>query len=795
MTETNDPIGELSHKLDVLLKRQELFSYEIKNLSDELQLLKGLQNEGEQEEGIPQVFDSSENLIEVDNPGVSVEPAYSESEPDSESYKSSYFIPNPVKPPQPKSDIEKFIGENLINKIGILITIIGVAIGAKYSIDHNLISPVARILLGYFMGLGILGIGLKLKRNYENYSAVLVSGAIAILYFITFFAYSLYNLFPQLFAFALMLLFTSLGITAALRYNKQVIAHIGLVGAYAVPFLLSNDSGNISTLFSYIAFINIGILVIAFKKYWKPLYYATFAISWLVYVSWYNNNYHSSEHFALALIFLVLFFMTFYAIFLAYKLVQKEKFDMDDVMLQLTNSFIFYGIGYSILKTNSSTEHLMGMFSLCNAGVHFIVSLVIYREKLADRNLFFLVAGMVVLFITIAIPVQLDGNWVTLLWAGEAALLFWIGRTRTIQFYEILAYALILLTFFSIIQDWMTVYDTYSPDKTGTRIYPIFNVNFLTSALVVASFTFINILNRNSRYDTPKFSMISLWVFISFLIPALLFIVIYYSFRIEIETYWNQLYIDSNQSANSITHSLDGKYQDSYLLKFQVVWVLNYSLFIVSALNFLNVKRLKSYNLGFTSLILSILAIMVFLIQGLSVLGDLKEGYINQPFTDYFHGGGFNIGIRYISYVFVGLVLFSTFLNINRDYFQTVSADLKKGLEMLFHITLLWIASSELITWMDIEKFSHFSKLGLTILWGVYALIVIVLGISRKRKHLRVGAIALFGITLYKLFFFDLSDLDTIAKTIVFVSLGVLLLIISFLYNKYKHLISGDIKD
>jgi len=271
--------------------------------------------------------------------------------------------------------------------------------------------------------------------------------------------------------------------------------------------------------------------------------------------------------------------------------------------------------------------------------------------------------------------------------------------------------------------------------------------------------------------------------------------VIYYSFRIEIETYWNQLYIDSNQSANSITHSLDGKYQDSYLLKFQVVWVLNYSLFIVSALNFLNVKRLKSYNLGFTSLILSILAIMVFLIQGLSVLGDLKEGYINQPFTDYFHGGGFNIGIRYISYVFVGLVLFSTFLNINRDYFQTVSADLKKGLEMLFHITLLWIASSELITWMDIEKFSHFSKLGLTILWGVYALIVIVLGISRKRKHLRVGAIALFGITLYKLFFFDLSDLDTIAKTIVFVSLGVLLLIISFLYNKYKHLISGDIKD
>jgi len=51
------------------------------------------------------------------------------------------------------------------------------------------------------------------------------------------------------------------------------------------------------------------------------------------------------------------------------------------------------------------------------------------------------------------------------------------------------------------------------------------------------------------------------------------------------------------------------------------------------------------------------------------------------------------------------------------------------------------------------------------------------------------GAIALFGVTLIKLFFYDISHLDTISKTIVFVTLGILLLIISFLYNKYKSLI------
>ena len=83
-------------------------------------------------------------------------------------------------------------------------------------------------------------------------------------------------------------------------------------------------------------------------------------------------------------------------------------------------------------------------------------------------------------------------------------------------------------------------------------------------------------------------------------------------------------------------------------------------------------------------------------------------------------------------------------------------------------------------------------KLALSILWGVYSLLLIVLGIWKKLKHLRIGAIILFGVTLVKLFFYDIAHLDTIAKTIVFVSLGVLLLIISFLYNKYKDIIADE---
>ncbi|MCZ6913440.1 MAG: DUF2339 domain-containing protein, partial [Rickettsia endosymbiont of Ixodes persulcatus] len=130
-----------------------------------------------------------------------------------------------------KSDFEKFIGENLINKIGILILIIGVAIGAKYAIDHDMVSPLTRIVLGYGVAIGLMVFAIKLKAKYESFSAVLLSGAIAIMYFITYAAYDFYSLIPQFLAFVLMVIFTSFTVVAAIKYNKQVIAHIGLVGA------------------------------------------------------------------------------------------------------------------------------------------------------------------------------------------------------------------------------------------------------------------------------------------------------------------------------------------------------------------------------------------------------------------------------------------------------------------------------------------------------------------------------------------------------------------------------------
>ena len=279
----------------------------------------------------------------------------------------------------------------------------------------------------------------------------------------------------------------------------------------------------------------------------------------------------------------------------------------------------------------------------------------------------------------------------------------------------------------------------------------------------------------------------------SFLIPAIFLSVLYYAFRIEIETYWNQL-----SDAAALIKPQDIANRDGFgntdLLKFKTIWVLNYSLLFLSLLSFANIKKIRNSNLGFINLGLNTIVILVFLIHGLYILGELRESYLSHTLSDYSGGSSFNIGIRYVSFAFVGLILYSTYRYIQQNFIKTESLNLNEAFDILLYSCIIWIASSELIAWMDITKSAQSYKLGLSILWGVYALLLIILGIWKNKKHLRIAAIALFGVTLVKLFFYDISHLDTIAKTVVFVALGILLLIISFLYNKYRHLINDEME-
>ncbi|MDD4970936.1 MAG: DUF2339 domain-containing protein [Paludibacter sp.] len=780
MGDNTDQLNELLSRLNSLTRKQEEFAREISYLrQDMLNITSPSRHAESTQPEVKSLPDNDSNPEKVIATVITQKPA-----------QNFQYTPPPSGHPEYKpapevknrncshGNMEKLIGENLISKIGIAILVLGVAIGTKYAIEHELISPLTRIIMGYLVGLGLLGFAMKLKKKYDNFSAVLLSGAMAILYFITFAAYNFFGLIPQALTFALMVLFTIFTVVASLNYNKQVIAHIGLVGAYAVPFLLSDGSGKVIVLYSYMAIINVGILVLAFRKYWKSLNYVAFALTWIIFNSWYLTSYQASNHFFIASVFLLVFFISFYVTFLAYKLAQKEKFDTRDTILILANSFIFYGLGYAIIDSLQTGNQYLGLFTLGNALLHFGVSTVIYKQKLGDRNLFYLVSGLVLVFIAIAIPVQLDGNWVTLLWAGEAALLFWIGRTKKVEVYEGISYALMGLAFLSIFQDWLSSSNYVNGHPVLTDL-PFINIQFLSSLLFIAAFGFIIGLNRNKKYPSAFIIQKDLLDNFSNILQGLVLLTIYVTFFNEIATGFDQAYLKSEGN----------QMYDYSIISFKTIWLINYSLLFTSLLCYVNLKWIKKNSLGNTALMLTGLAVLIFLTVGLYSLSELRDSYLKPSESSHYISTVFNLIIRYVCYAFVALafVTQSLYLKVN-----TVDDRLKKPFPILLHATILWILSSELINWMDIAGSSDSYKLGITILWGVYSLAMIVLGIWKKNKDLRITAIVLFGVTLAKLFLYDIANLNTISKTIVLVSLGIMLLIISFLYNKYKLLIFDE---
>ncbi len=792
MAETEDKIAALQARLDNLVKTQISFQQEISQIRYELNVLREI----EQQQNAPEEALKPPVKEYIPPPRVNpVEPdKQTNQQTEQQNIPPDFGYPREVKTPferttkivesPVKTEIEKFIGENLISKIGIVILVIGVAIGAKYAIDNNLISPLMRIIIGYVFGLGLMTFAVRLKAKYLNFSAVLMSGALAILYFITYFAHSLYGLFSQSRAFVAMAMLTIFTVLAALNYSRQIIAHLGLVGAYAIPFLLSNNSGNYAFLFTYIAIINGGILAISLKKYWKPLFYTSFFFTWAIFYGWYLTAYTAQVN--LAASFLLIYFLIFYVTFIGYKVVRDENIALENVSLILMNSFIFYGIGYSILG-RAGLESWHGLFTVGNAAIHFAFAQTISRLKLFPNDLVYLLTALVIIFATISIPVQLDGNFVTLIWTVEAAVLFWIGRTKQIPLFEYFSIPIMILASISLLHDWFEAEAARDFVEFAANQSPLFNGNFVASLLFAAAFGFVFYINRDERFE-PAIDETFRKPF-GYLTAAVGLVVFYNCFRIEIANYFHYLTVKTAIPQTVAENTV--KQTNGDLGLFSVVWQINYTMLFLSLLAFINIKKFRSFSLGYANLFLNAVALLIFLTIGLFFLSELRESYLRISEPPYFAAGSFHILIRYVSYAFCAGLLLACYRYIKQEFLlaQLSESSLNLAFEFVFYVTLWIVSSSELINLMDIFGYRDSYKLGLSILWGVYALCLIILGIHQHKKHLRIGAIALFAITLAKLFFYDIADLNTISKTVVFVSLGILMLIVSFLYNKYKTLI------
>jgi Predicted membrane protein (DUF2339) len=296
---------------------------------------------------------------------------------------------------------------------------------------------------------------------------------------------------------------------------------------------------------------------------------------------------------------------------------------------------------------------------------------------------------------------------------------------------------------------------------------------------VVASLGWILKLSLNKKYDAPTGKLQSAF---TWALSALFIIVLYLSFYVEINNYWDTIYAASKVMIIESTEYKYPTYDTDYLLFKKIVLLIYSALFGIVA-SVVNWKFIKNNYLTISCLTFNVLVLLSFTLDGLASLGSLRYSYLNQTGVQYYFRDYGHIIIRYIA-----LAAILPLVWLNRKFIQDeIFKPVVKKVELaLFHTFILILLSSELVHWLEMSGVHESFKLGLSILWGAYALMLIILGLKKDEKYLRMMAIVLFCITILKLFIYDMADMSTIAKTIVMIILGALLLVASFLYNKVK---------
>ena len=388
--------------------------------------------------------------------------------------------PPPITPPAPALNayqLESIIGRRWVGWIAISLILFATAFFMKYAFDNRWIGEVGRVATGIAFGIAMSVLGLRYyQRGWRIFSQILTAGGIVLLYLSSYAAFGYYHLVGQKTAFVFLAILIAEAAALALVYNAPAIAIMALIGGFLTPLLLHSDRDQYRSFFTYIVALDIGAL--ALLKHWPGLSSVAYVGTQLLFWTWYNENYHHQKR-AAVLVFQTAIFLIFLLGHLGRALLRREAATNEDAVLLVVNPFVFFATAYSLL--NPTHHDWMGAFAIGMALLYASAARILLSRVATSRREILLLIAIALTFVTIAIPIQLRSNWITIAWAVEGVAILWAAlETRSVRL-RAHAFALFALAFFKLL-----FWDTpYGPRPAFT---PIFNRYFLSSVAVIACF-------------------------------------------------------------------------------------------------------------------------------------------------------------------------------------------------------------------------------------------------------------------------------------------------------------------
>ncbi len=321
-----------------------------------------------------------------------------------------------------------FFGGNIILRVGMIILFIGLAFLARQAAISGYFPPELRLAIVGLVGIAAVAFG-YIKRTVRPTFALPLQGfGVATLYLTVFAAFKLFGLVPQLMAFGLMVVICSFGVALALLQNSRALAFASFAGGFAAPILLSDGSGNHVGLFAYYLLLNIGILVVAFKRNWRALNILGFVATYGVALTWGVLKF-SPESYATTQPFLIAFFLVYLLTSIFYAQKSPTNYgNTVDSMLVFGNPIITFGLQYGLTQAMPLGA---GLSALGMSAAHIVAAFVVSkRDRKNNRMLMESFLAIGIGFLTLAIPLALDARWTSAIWAVEGLAAFWVGMRQ-----------------------------------------------------------------------------------------------------------------------------------------------------------------------------------------------------------------------------------------------------------------------------------------------------------------------------------------------------------------------------
>ncbi|HVV55233.1 MAG TPA: DUF2339 domain-containing protein [Mucilaginibacter sp.] len=667
--------------------------------------------------------------------------------------RPSFFERNP--------DLEKFIGENLVNKIGIAILVLAIGFFVKYAIDNNWIGPAGRVGIGILCGGILIGIAHRLRKSYKAFSSVLVGGGLAIFYFTITLAFHQFHLFSQTLSFIILIVITSFAVALSLLYDRQELAVIALAGGISSPFMVSTGNANYNALLIYMIVLNAGLLVIAYFKSWRILNISAFALTVIVLAGVVYTL--PGKAAPLAFVYVSLLYLLFFLINIANNIRENKKFIVSDFTVLLVNTALYFSTGLYLLTLMHCGQY-RGLFCASIGGLNLLFSFLLFRSKKAEINILYLLIGITLTFLSLTAPIQLHGHFITLFWAAESVLLYWLYNKSDIKLMRLASAIIWVAMLVSLMMDWFNLYSAPGQyDKPTILILPVIaNKGFITTVFASVCSFLLYLLTKQAEKIKHLF------------LPDV------YRYGAFILLFLAGLF--------EVNHQFMSRYPDTDLNTFYLM--LYVPAFICLFLYVMD--RFPSFKINrLVEAIVLALAILVYLFCSQQYFDTQVSILINHTISPS------HLWAHWLSDIFV-LLLFYKLIGVLRAAFEPSEK------------VAAWFLTGALVTFLSLEvclivnsifyypgiSLQHiqvvYVKTGLPVLWGILSFALMWLGMRYKTRVLRIISLTLFTITLIKLFTYDIENIPAGGKIAAFFCLGVLLLIISFMYQKVKYIIKDD---